>query len=393
LFDSGGDLLDARAFGHPVVDHELGHRGVREEELVDPAEADDGESQQAKHAADGQPAGANGAAQQPPEGTIEATAIGIRGICARLRHRQELQTLQRRHRDRDHPRDHQRDADHGEQGGAVLTRTFRRHVDRKEGHHSDDRGAEQRPCRLGGRFDRRLHLSHAFLEADDIAFGDDDGVVDHHAERDHQRAQRHPLQIDAEQRHDHEGAENRHHQGTADDQSHAPAHGDGQDREHDGDRLGQVDEKAFDGLVDDVRLPVHAVDLDADRQFLEQLIQALIDRLTHLDDVDARLVGDRQGQGRQAVEPHHRGRRIAVGLANVADVANADELALPARLRLVAGLQAVEQARPDRQIGDVAGLGELPGRVDPEASVLNIQAAGVDHQILLVQRRLDALLR
>ena len=50
----GRDLLDAGPFRRPVVDHQLRHRRVGEEELLDVAEADAGHDQHGDEHADGE---------------------------------------------------------------------------------------------------------------------------------------------------------------------------------------------------------------------------------------------------------------------------------------------------------------------------------------------------
>ena len=87
-----------------------------------------------------------------------------------------------------------------------------------------------------------------------------------YAERDDKGPKGHSLQIDLEQGHEQEAAEDRSDQRGTDDHAHAPTHGKRQNDEHDGNRFAKVDQKGADRLVHNIRLPVHTLDLDPDRQ-------------------------------------------------------------------------------------------------------------------------------
>ena len=161
--ETGSAILDARALGQPDIDHELAHRGVGKEQLLDMAEADDGRYQQSDRPADGEEAKANGLLEEAAKHLEEAVVVRVlAGFFRRRKHGDALQWGQRH---RDHPADQERDRDHGEQRPAVLARILDRGEDGIEGHHGDDRRAQQGNGRLGGGLDRRLGAVHALLQA------------------------------------------------------------------------------------------------------------------------------------------------------------------------------------------------------------------------------------
>ena len=86
-----------------------------------------------------------------------------------------------------------------------MTRVFRRvpgsETDRGKRDDSNQRAAEQRPLGLVDDRLGYLELFHAALYADEDALGNDDGVVDHHAQRDDQRAERYSVHRDAAHTH------------------------------------------------------------------------------------------------------------------------------------------------------------------------------------------------
>ncbi len=71
------------------------------------------------------------------------------------------------------------------------------------------------------------------------------------------------MQLEFHNGHHHERTEDGEDQAGADDHSHAPSHGQGQNDQHDGDRLGQVDHEIVDRLGNQVRLPGYLVYIDA----------------------------------------------------------------------------------------------------------------------------------
>ena len=188
--------VDIRTLGQGVVDVENGCVGIREELLADLAKADNANGRQRDQKDDDRPAHPQRPAQQPAIGAEENAAIGIALICVRIALDEEIVAKQRRHGDRQHPAQHQRNADHREQGEHELPGGIRAQPDAGKRHHTDDRGAQQRDLcavadirRRGARWSPPLHLNlHAF--------GHNDGVVDQHPHGDDQGAERNPLHLD-----------------------------------------------------------------------------------------------------------------------------------------------------------------------------------------------------
>ena len=123
--------------------------------------------------------------------------MGVRVVATTAGDPQHLNALQRCHRHRKHPTDHQGNPDDGEQARAIFAGALVGGIDRIERHHRDNRRAQQRPCRFRRRFHGGLDAVHAFLQANGDTVGDNDRIVDHHTERHHQGTERHALEIDA----------------------------------------------------------------------------------------------------------------------------------------------------------------------------------------------------
>ena len=383
----GGDILDPRPLGHPVVDHQLVAARLRKEHLRHATEAEQRGHQQHAHRREKDEAVPDRRSQEPAKTLVEPPAVGIR-IAALRRSGQHVHALERRHGDGEKPRENERDAGHREECPAVFPGVGRRGEDRVEGHHRDEGGAEERPSRARGTLQGGLPTVHTALEPNRKAVGHHDCVVDHHAERDHQSAERHALQVDAEDGHHHEGAQDRQQQSAPDDHAHSPAERNGQHGEDDRHGLAQVDQEAVHRRAHLVRLPGDPVHLDAVRQLCDQLRQAPIDGPTGLDDVPAGDVGQRQGLGVPTVETHLPAGRLQNPAADRGDVADAEQLAATP-ISPAGALEGLQRCRGDDQLADLLGRAKSAGRGDAKTPVLQIDGARVHHHVLLAKGRGD----
>ncbi len=263
VFDFGrgsGRLVDVRALGQPDIDHELRAGRVGKEALVDELKAPHRSAEDSEHHQDGQPAKSDAGVQEGPVYPVEDPTIRIprrrliRAFGRLLRSLEKHHPQQRRDGHRRHPAEAERDQHHLEQGLAELARRVIRQADRPEGHDRDRGGAQQRQSRLTHHVLRRLRGILALLNAHQHPIHHHDGIVDQHAERDDQRAERNSLQGDLPGPHEDEGAADGQHQNEADQQAAAQPHEDQQHHDHDGDRLDQALEKTIDGDGDGLRL-------------------------------------------------------------------------------------------------------------------------------------------
>ena len=210
--------------------------------------------------------------------------------------------------------------------------------------------------RLTGALDDSLPALHAFLEAHGGAFRDHDRVIHDLAQYNDERAKRHALKIDAPDRHHHESAENGEHQRRANHQRDAPAQDERHDDKHEQHRLIKFGEKSCHRVGNVIRLPVHAVHLDAYRKFSRQFRQAALHRPSNGNHIGPRDIGDRNGERRFAVVAHHRARRVNMAATDGADVPDANQLIAVGRLGLGrAILQPLGDGRAEHKIGDVGG--------------------------------------
>ena len=120
---------------------------------------------------------------------------------ARAQHRRQGQRDESGHDDRDRYR-HRKFAEHAADDAAHQQHRDE-HGDQREGDR-DDREAD-----LARAFQRGLERPHAVLDVADDVFQHDDGVVDHEADRQRQRQQRHVVDGIVERVHHRAGAEQR----------------------------------------------------------------------------------------------------------------------------------------------------------------------------------------
>ena len=150
----------------------------------------------------------------------------------------------------------------------------------------DDRAGDLGHCLLGRCRDRQLGL---FLDDPLDVLDHDDRIVDHNADREHQREQRHGIGRIADDQHDREGADDRH--GNRDERDQGRAQLAEKQKDDDPDQH-ERDHKRADDLLDgrgheDGGVPEGRVG-DVIREALLQLIEGLAHMPRHLDRVGAR---------------------------------------------------------------------------------------------------------
>ena len=188
-------------------------------------------------------------------------------------------------------------------------------------------------------------------------------------------------------------------------------------RHDDGDCLPERFHEFADGGFDDDRLVGHERRVDAERQFDD----ALVDRRFHVaserQDVAAVAHGDGEPDGRLAVDPKHRLRRIGIGATHLGDVAQPDQPPVrqkinvenvpfgrkgaghPQRQRLVSGLKRACRAdsvlRPQRcdqrTAVDAEASELLSGKLDEDLFVLRAEDLNLRDVRHLEQARADVL--
>src|SRR5690606_13789294 len=103
------------------------------------------------------------------------------------------------------------------------------------------------------------------LQAHHNAFGNDQGVIHQHPQRNDQGAQGNALQFNAQHAHGNKGTEYRQQQNDADNDAGAQAHKDQQYRNNNNYRRQQVQHKAGGGSIHFGRLVVQRVQFNAQR--------------------------------------------------------------------------------------------------------------------------------
>ncbi len=239
----------------------------------------------------------------------------------------------------------------------VLGRVARREANGCEGEYAHQRAAQKRPLGLVHDGLRNIQFLRTALHADQDALGDDDGVVDHHAQRDDQRAQRDPVHRDAADTHGGECREDRQQQNRADDRRGSEAHENEERDDHDDERRDHVDDEVLNRGIDDRALVIVLVQLDAYRAAALRLGDARIDVLPDLDDVAAEDAGHADRDRRLAVVAIEFARRRLVAAPHAGDIAQINH--------------APVGCGGDQQILDGFDRVDGPARVDDDALVAN----------------------
>ena len=355
------------------VDEEFVAVRGRKELLLDELHAVERDAEHRHRHADGQPAPAHGADEDARERRHEAARLVVM-LLHRLR--QQRHAEQGREQHRDDPRQQQRGCDHHEQREGELARVAAVETDRDEARDGDERAGEHRE--RGGGVDGGGSLAQrvAGLQPRHHHLDGDHRIVDQKAERDDESAKRDALQRDAGILHDHEGhgQHERDRQRDHEPGPHAQAHE--ADHQHDRDGLEQGLGEAADRLLDHDGLIGHEVHADADGQFADDLVHLLLQRLAELQQVRAGLHADGKADGRLALEPEQRLRRVDVAAADGGDVAEAEEAVVDAQVE-------VAQALLRR---------ELPRHPDADAFRAGLDDAGGRDRVLGLERLHDVLL-
>ncbi|MNI04912.1 hypothetical protein D3C73_578510 [compost metagenome] len=229
----------------------------------------------------------------------------------------------RRKQYRHHPRHQHRTGNHRKQGVGVFTGRAGVQADRHEARHRHQRTGEHRERRGGVGEGRRLLLGLAQLQTRNHHFHGDHRIVHQQAEGDDQCTEGNPLHGDAavfheyEHHRQHQRDRARHHQpGT-----HAKA--DEADQQYDHHGLEQRAGKAANGLLHHHGLVGDVVNADTDRQVGGQLVDTGVQGLAERLDVATLLHGNRQADGRFAVEAEFRRGRIDVAAADFGNIGQA----------------------------------------------------------------------
>ena len=241
----------------------------------------------------------------------------------------------------------------------------------------DHRAGHATRCSRVGEL-RRHALGHAPLGI----FGDDDGVVDQHADREDQREQHDDVDREARKLEAEDAGEERRRNGNADKQRRAEAereqddHG---DEQHAGrDRVLEVRQH----LPDQLRLVLRIADVHAFRPVGLEPLDDLLHRVDRLDQVGAGALRHLDGHGRLAVDAGDRSR-VLEGRLDGGDIAERHRGA---------------GRRRDRDREHVLRPLDQARHLDREAASLPFQSAGGDdavgglrHRHELVERDAVAL--
>ena len=267
---------------------------------------------------------------------------------ARAQHRRQRQRHESGHDDRDRYRDREF-AEHAADDAAHQQHR-NEHRDQREGDRDDGKAD------LARALQRRLERPHAVLDVADDVFQHDDGVVDHEADRERQRQQRHVVDGIVERVHHRAGAEQRDRnrqrrneggRGRAQEQE------DHQDDQPDRDQQGLLD--VGHRLTDRDRAVHHHLHRDRGRNLRPQRRQFRQHRIDHRHGVGVRLLLDREHDRPLAVQP---GRDLVVldAFVDFRDLVELDrravapghhDLAVVGRLvHLAGGLQGDVLLRP-----------------------------------------------
>jgi hypothetical protein len=199
---------------------------------------------------------------------------------------------------------------------------------RHENRRQDDGDGDHRPGHLLHRPERRVLRRHAVLDVVLDGFDDDDRVIDHETDRQHQAEQRQGVDREAEHREEHEGADQRHRHRQQRNQRRPPALQEDEDDDHH--QHQRFDQRVLD-LLDpfgDRQRRVERDDVvEVGRETLLELLHQLLGAIGGREGVGARHQVERDQRRRLAVEP----ALLAVGLRaefDAGDVADANDRAV-----------------------------------------------------------------
>ena len=389
----GGDLLDARALGRPVIDHELGAGGIGEKGTVHFLKSAQGYHEERDKPGDGEDAEPDGSTEKSTEAVVESTAEGIRlafsfASLFRFGIGNHAHAHERNERDRDQPAEEKRDADDNEKGATVFAAVGLGGDARVEGRDRNEGRTEQGDGGSGRGLDGRPPSIHPLFQLLGNIVGHDDGGVDEHPKGDDKCPERDAVQVHAEQAEKDEGGQNGDGETGADNDAHAKTHAEGNDDEDNEDGFNKVDDKSAHGTPYEITLPGDAIDLDADGEARLEFVDLGAERVTGGGNIDAGKRCHRDTNGRPPLVTHLRHGRLEVAAPHRRDVLDADEVGAASGIR-DSGCggaaeidRRVEQAGAHWEVLDLLDGGEISSDVEAEALVLHIDRAGVENDIL-----------
>ncbi|OIQ74920.1 hypothetical protein GALL_434200 [mine drainage metagenome] len=317
-----GDI-ERGAFGQPQLQEQFGPLGQREELLLDMAESQDREREDADGCQHHLDAMVDAPLNHAAQNAVDAGFIHRMGIVV-VADRDVGQQLDADIGRKDHrhePGRDQRDRHDPENAAGIFAHGRIGKADRQEAGRRDQRSRQHRK---GGGFPGKgcrthavpalLHLHHHHLDRDD-------GVVDQQPERDDQGAERDPVQIERHRIHDDKDdcQHQRHRQGHHD--AGAPAQRDERDEQHDRKRLDEGMHEFADRMFDNFRLVGDPVDIDALRHRLHEFSGRTGDILAELQNVGALGRDHADADGGLAFLAHHKARRIDESVGDGGDIA------------------------------------------------------------------------
>src|SRR5215470_4861324 len=298
-------------------------------------------------------------------------------VCFRLGVRllQQPRAQHRRQRERDQHRDDDREGHRPPELIDVAARVSGHKRDRREDDHQAERRGHDRQRDLLRAFDRRAERVVAFLfdEAVDV-FEDHDRVVNHDADRERQRQQRHVVERKIERLHQRECGDYRGRDGHGGDEHRAQVADENPDDQR-GQQAAQqqVLFQRVDGGPDEDRLVARHADGEPPRQLFFDVLQLGADRVNDLDGVGPRLAADVEQDGRLAFD-RGEGARLLNVVLDFAYVAEPDR-----RTRHVL----------DDDVAELGGGVDAPHRAHAHLAFAANDAASGRFDVLLADRVLD----
>ena len=330
------------------------------------------------------------------EAAIERIEAAIERIAPLGRYRwtqphRRLRRLERRRIDggkQRRCRDHQRELRIHAPGQARQERR------RQEHRHQNQRDADNRAEQLIHGLDCRIMAAHALLDIMRGALDHHDGVVDHDADRQHDREQRGEVHREAERPHHGEGADDRDRHGGRRHQHGAPVLQ--KDQDHDQHQHRRLDQRLVDlvdrGIDEHRGVERYGVD-EALRESLRQLRHFGFDDMLDIERVGAGRLIDADTGRLLAVESEI----LAVSLRAELD---ATDVAYPCDLSVVAGLDddvliLIDVAEPALQFDGVLEVDAGRRRRHADLTGGHVLALPLQrrHDVLRVQAARFELLR
>src|SRR5271155_4936243 len=321
--------LDRRAFSQPQLEKQFRPFGQGKELLLNPAELGEAQTEQPGRDNNDDDRAPNAELKGAAEGPVERSGVDcgfVARMAARSVVRQELETEIGSEQHRHKPRSGERDADDPEDAAGIFADRGIGEADRHEAGGGDQRSGQHRKRRRSPGEGRSALAVPALLELHHNHFGGDDRVVDQEPEGDDQRAERHPLQVQAEERHsDEDDRQHQRHRGR-DDETGPPAERQEADRKHDRQRLDEGAGELADRRVDDLRLIGDARNRDPARQFGLEVGERRVKRLAEGEDIAALLHDDADLERGLPLGANEERRRILVAVRDFRHIAEAEGL-------------------------------------------------------------------